>query len=285
VKQQQALPLEVLRRARGTNGSDREVAIGQLIVAAFFFAMRSCEYSGVQGKRMTTIVGVDDKRFWADDEIVDADDIEGMKRADAVSVTFRRQKNRVVTQHRTDETGDAEMCPVGALAALVIRIRSYASVMIQGTTNVGINALEFADGSGLGGISSKEVLKQLRDAATAVGEKKLGFPVDCIGTHSIRAGAAMAMFLAGVPCETIQLIGRWRSRTFMKYLRIQVTALTRGVTTKKTSLDSFFTVTISDDSDENDEETRLQKWPKPSRHARPRTNKPGARSAKQQGKA
>jgi hypothetical protein len=67
----------------------------------------------------------------------------------------------------------------------------------------------------------------------------------------------MAMFLAGVPCETIQLIGRWRSRRFMKYLRIQVTASTRGVTTKRTSLDSFFTVTILDDSDENDEEIRL----------------------------
>jgi hypothetical protein len=290
VKQQQALPLEVLRRASEMKGSDREVAIGQLIVVAFFFAMRSCEYSSVQGKRMTTIVGVDDIRFWADDEIVDADDIEGMKRADAVSVTFRRQKNRdngvVVTQHRTDETGDAEMCPVRALAALVIRIRSYASVTIKGTSNVGINALESADGPGLGGISSKEVLKQLREAATAVGEKKLGFPVDRIGTHSIRAGAAMAMFLAGVPCETIQLIGRWRSRTFMvRYLRIQVTASTRGVTTKMTSLDSFFTVTISDDSDENDEETRFQNWPKPGRHARPRTNKPGTRSAKQQGKA
>ena len=67
---------------------------------------------------MTTIVGVDDIQFWTDDEIVDADDIEGMKQADAVSVTFRRQKNRdnggVVTQHRTDEQGDDEMCPVRA---------------------------------------------------------------------------------------------------------------------------------------------------------------------------
>ena len=133
-------------------------------------------------------------------------------------------------------------------------------------------------------MSSKEVLKQLRDAATAVGEKKHGFPKDRIGTHSIQAGAAMAMFLAGVPRETIQLIGRWRSRTFMKYLRIQVTASTRGETTKMTSLDSFFTVTMSDDLDENYEETRLQKLPKPGQHARPRTNKPGTRSTKQQGR-
>jgi hypothetical protein len=221
VRQQQALPLKVLQRARRRNGNVRKVAIGQLAVVAFFFAMRSCEYSCVQGKRMTTIVGVDNIRFWEGNEIVDADDSERMRRADAVSVTFRRQKNRdngvVVTQHRTDKRGDAEMCPVRVLAALVIRIRGYASVRNHGTKNVGINALALEhDGNGLEGISSKEVLKQLRDAAAAVGEKRLGFPVDRIGTHSIRAGAAMAMFLAGVPCETIQLIGRWRSRTFMK---------------------------------------------------------------------
>jgi hypothetical protein len=145
VRQQQALPLEVLQRARRRNGNVREVAIGQLIVMAFFFAMRSCEYSCVQGKRMTTIVGVDDIQFWADNEIVDAVDSERMRRADAVSVTFRRQKNRDngvgVTQHRTDKTGDAEMCPGRALAALVIRIRDYAPARTQGTKSVGINAL------------------------------------------------------------------------------------------------------------------------------------------------
>jgi hypothetical protein len=62
VRQQQALPL--------------------VVVVAFFFAMPSCEYSCVQGKRMTTIVGVDDIRFWADDEIVDAVDLERMRRAE-----------------------------------------------------------------------------------------------------------------------------------------------------------------------------------------------------------
>jgi hypothetical protein len=164
----------------------------------------------------------------------------------------------VVTQHSTDQTEDAETCPVRALAALVSRIQNYASVKTRGTTNVGIDAVGSGNGNGLEGISSKGVLKHLQDAAAAVRERRLGFPVDCIGTHSIRAGAAMAMFLAGVPCETIQLIGRWWSRTFMKYLRIQVTASKRGVTNKMKSQDSFFTVTILDDSDENDEDTRLQ---------------------------
>ncbi len=279
----------MLQRARRKNGNVREVAIGQLIVVAFFFAMRSCEYACVQGRRMTTIVGVDDIRFWEDDEIVDAADSERMRRADAVSVTFRRQKNRdngvVVTQHRTGKTGDAEMCPLWALAALVIWIRGYASVRNHGTKNVGINALASEhDGNGLEGISSKEVLKQLRDAAAAVGERRLGFTVDRIGTHSIRAGAAMVMFLAGVPCETIQLIGRWRSRTFMKYLRIQVTASTPGVTTKRRAETRSSQLRYRTTRQKR-RRTETQNWPKPGRHAQRRTNKPGTPSVKRQEKA
>jgi hypothetical protein len=56
------------------DANDREVAGGQLIPAAFFFAMRSCEYSEVQGQRMTTVVGIDDIRFRVNDEQVRTDD-------------------------------------------------------------------------------------------------------------------------------------------------------------------------------------------------------------------
>ena len=56
-------------------------------------------------------------------------------------------------------------------------------------------------------ITGGEVLVRLRAAAIQYGEARLGFSASRIGTHSLRAGAAMAMFLAGVPVETIQLIG------------------------------------------------------------------------------
>ncbi len=73
-------------------------------------------------------------------------------------------------------------------------------------------------------ITAREVLVHLRAAAIQYGEARLGFPASRIaGTHSLRAGAAMAMFLAGIPVEiVIQLIGQWRSQTFMHYFRLQV---------------------------------------------------------------
>jgi hypothetical protein len=52
----------------------------------------------------------------------------------------------------------------------------------------------------------------------------------------------MAMFLAGVPVERIQLIGRWRSQTFMRFIRIQVQQMTKGVADVMTANPNFFTI-------------------------------------------
>ena len=54
-------------------------------------------------------------------------------------------------------------------------------------------------------ITSGDSKNHIRAAAFLYGEARLWFAVDRLGTHSIRSGAATAMFLAGVPAETIQL--------------------------------------------------------------------------------
>ena len=64
--------------------------------------------------------------------------------------------------------------------------------------------------------------------------------------HPLRAGAAMAMFLGGVPVETIQLIGRWRSQTFMRYIWIQVQQMIRGVADIMTTNPDFFMIERGD---------------------------------------
>ena len=91
-------------------------------------------------------------------------------------------------------------------------------------------------------ITAVEVQVHLRAATIQFGEARLGFSASRIGTHSVRAGAAMAMFFAGVPVETIQLIGRWRSQTFMRYIRIEVQQMTKGVADVMTTNPNFSTI-------------------------------------------
>jgi hypothetical protein len=63
-----------------------------------------------------------------------------------------------------------------------------------------------------------------------------------IGTHSIRSGAAMAMYLAGVPVFTIMLIGRWSSDAFLRYIRRQVQEFSSGVSNKMILAPDYFTI-------------------------------------------
>jgi hypothetical protein len=104
---------------------------------------------------------------------------------------------------------------VRTLAELVARIRGYGQQ--PGNANLGINVWAETAGDDTKYLSSTAVLEQLQTATRAIDKRQLGFKAEDIGTHSIRSGAAMAMYLAGVKVETIQMIGRWRSRLFMRY--------------------------------------------------------------------
>ena len=47
----------------------------------------------------------------------------------------------------------------------------------------------------------------------------LGFPDDQYAGHSFRIGAATSAALAGMQDSTIQLLGRWQSAAFLRYIR------------------------------------------------------------------
>ena len=55
-------------------------------------------------------------------------------------------------------------------------------------------------------ISSSTVRSKLPSAAQLLDEDNLGLKPTDISTHSIRSGAAMAMYLTGVPTFTIMMI-------------------------------------------------------------------------------
>ncbi|KAI2495236.1 hypothetical protein MHU86_19290 [Fragilaria crotonensis] len=242
--------------------------------------MRSCEYSDVGSRRTTSVIRVDDVRFRQKGQDLQTTDRGQLENADTVSITFRRQKNgdkgATVTQHRNDRQGQTDICPVRVLADLTTRVRSYDC---HSRTNPKINAVRTQDSDEPQHISSKSILRQLRMATTLAGEERLGLQASGIGTHSIRSGAAMAMHLAGVPSETIQMVGRWRSQTFMRYLRIQVPDSTLGVAARMTSRQSFYTI-APDSADERQPENGGNQVDSQSRDGPPLDNYHGTDTAR-----
>ena len=92
---------------------------------------------------------------------------------------------------------DARLCPVRAAAAIVRRIRTYPA----SSQDFSISTV-IVDGH-LEQVTSTHMIHALRDAVGAIGEVKLGIKKEDVGTHSIRSGAAMEMYLGEcpVPCS------------------------------------------------------------------------------------
>ncbi|KAI2492534.1 hypothetical protein MHU86_22016 [Fragilaria crotonensis] len=243
----QAIPAAVVSVVAKAVETEVRRAVGQLVVCAFFFAMRSCEYSEVSGDRRTQVLRVGDLDFRKGGRSVDLVDSPLLMDADTVSVTYRSQKNGdrgvTVTQHRTEGVGQPRLCPVRSFANLAMRVSQYEvndHTEWESVRDRPINLV--VSGGRVALISSHQILNHLRAGALLYGEERLGFPISRIGTHSLRSGAATAMFIAGVPTETIQLIGRWKSQTFLRYIRIQVQQLTQGVASGMIEHPNFFTI-------------------------------------------
>ena len=106
------------------------------------FAMRSCEFYDMGSGRLSTVVRSDDVRFWNHGETLTTTDRDRLRNPDTVTITFRRQMNgdkgAMVTQHRNDNWGQLDICPVQAMADLATRVRNYER---RGRTNLTINSI------------------------------------------------------------------------------------------------------------------------------------------------
>jgi hypothetical protein len=163
-------------------------------------------------------------RFFDADGRLIPHDSPDLERAHAVSITFERQKKDermdTVTQIAS---GDALLCPVRSWAAIVKRIKGY-----EGTTDDTPVSAVWRNGR-IEHITSSAMTVALDAAVGAVGYERLGIKKGEIGTHSIRSGAAMAMYLGEVPVYTIMMLGRWSSDAFLRYIRKQVEQFSHNV--------------------------------------------------------
>ena len=233
---EKAITCRLLREIASVGETEEDRAVGQLTVGAFFFAMRSCEYSGVNGERRTKLLRIRNIQFYRGRRRMHHND-RSLLSADSVAITFEFQKNDerdvTITQHCTH---DATLCPVRAWAALVKRVLGHPGT----NSDTPVNA--FVVNGVLKFIPATRIVDKIRASATVIGEDVLGCQPSEFGSHSIRSGAAMAMYLNDVPTYTIMLVGRWSSDAFLKYIRRQVQEFTSGVSARMIQRGSFFNV-------------------------------------------
>jgi hypothetical protein len=228
-------------RLAKASGNPQAIAIAELVEVAFFFAMRSCEYSKTcsqEESKRTKNLRVRNFRFFWRKTLITHDDPR-LPLADFVCIEFENQKNaeknEVVGMHRTKKN---ELCPVIGSITLVTRVRALPGDDSAEDRKVNM----YLDPKGnRKEITSAMIRSKLRSAVTAMGEKSLGFKAEDIGCHSIRSGAAMAMCLAKVSSYTIMIVGRWKSTAFLDYIRKQVAEFSLYISNLMVTHGDFFT--------------------------------------------
>ena len=234
--QQYAITTGVLLTVLKCSLTHVDVAMATLLCGAFFFAMRSCEYSRVSGERRTKIIKVGNVRFFLNQKELHHSD-PSLPLADCVTIYFEFQKNDERNENVTHQRNfHPSMCPVRLWTAIVQRIRDYKGTTDATTINTVLPNGQLAE------IKASELLLKLRVAVAALGKDHPGFGPNDIGLHSLRSGAAMAMYLLAVPVFTIMLLGRWSSDAFLRYIRRQVQQFSKGVSNKMVENPDFFTI-------------------------------------------
>ena len=217
-KHQKAIPLAVLEAMckRVTNVHALRV-FHELTMLAFFFAMRSCEYLHVTGKKRRTLPLRKRNIIFIKDHRILPHDSPLLEEADSITIFFEYQKNNERNESVTQgATGDAFSCPVKAGAAIIRRLQR------EGASDIDYIFCYKDEKNQRCVLTSKLALAFLRAYIKSIDHKGLGIPPQDVGLHSIRSSAAMAMYLNHVPVYTIMLLGRWLSDAFLQYIRKQV---------------------------------------------------------------
>jgi hypothetical protein len=223
----------------------------ELVLLAFFFAMRSCEYLVVKGDRRTQPLRKRNISFYKDQRLVPHSSPD-ITEADWVTVHFEFQKkddrDQQLSQNKTDHPLH---CPVRAAAAIIRRLESLGAsddtLICTYLDNITGHRSE---------LTAEVALRFLRTFIGSIDCSGYGLTPDSIGLHSIRSSAAMAMYRNDCSTSTIMLIGRWSSDAFLRYIRPQVLQFAGNTSSRMLQNPSFFHVPDAPSRDPNDPRTR-----------------------------
>ena len=208
-----------------------------MITGEFLFGIQSCEYSNTPKgeKKLTRILQKGGIQFYRKHrELPHESGIFHL--SDKAYPTSRTQKkgvkNTTVTQLQTAKN----LCPVGIWLEILIILNSY-----PGTTRDTLLNTVWVEHHKTS-IPSQMKDKYLRSGTPSFGKDRLVFSHKGVGTHSLRSGFAMELFLYKVYPETIIIMGLWDINALLYYIHIQVSNLRTGIITLMTSRQSLYTI-------------------------------------------
>jgi hypothetical protein len=207
----------------GSSAIHRERIIADLVVVAFFFLLRICEYTKSSRRTRTVPLRRKDIQLWHRKQLVpQSAPLHQLLRADAVTINLENQKNGqrgAIVHHYS--TGNARFDPVRSMARLVYEIQSMPDTTPIGTFRPAAGTTDR--------IRPHEVVEAVRYAAIEDGLPAAGFKVERIGSHSLRSGGAVNLRLNGYNHDTIKKLGRWSGKTYLHYIQNSVGEITSGV--------------------------------------------------------
>ena len=223
--------------------SPKDQAIGCLTLIAFYFLLRVGEYTQPQfvyrrGQKIratrTKQFTVGNVGFFKDGKIVPRHSpLEILLQSDSATLKITNQKNgRMGETIHQEKVKDSPLCPVKALAHRVHHILSNG-----GTTNMLL--CTYFDSGDEYTIRAPDIVAAVRKATLILKLQDFAIDPDLVGSHSLRAGGAMALRLHGYDSTTIMKMGRWTSTTFLEYIHTQIAHLSKGVSTKMSTNVAF----------------------------------------------
>jgi hypothetical protein len=225
-----------------------------LIIGAFFFAMRSCKYCIPTTPGHTKTICLRHLRI-RDKQLreLPLTHLRLDAVAEYVTVCFEEQKSGVKDDSRSQRrTNNPLICPCWRLGRAVRRVISTVSDWTGDTLLCTVQSRTTSNT-----INNTFTKRLLRHTCQIYGgHATFGFHPHEIGNRSVRSGAAMALFMKDHSTAKIMILGRWSSDAFLVYIRPQVLEWANNMSHDMVSFDSFLDVEIFDRADANDPQTR-----------------------------
>lgn len=199
-----------------------------MAIIAFFYLLRVGEYTynNPNAKKRTRPFTVNDVTFWKGTESLNSNSPASYLMANATSATMSilNQKNGKRNQSVHHKATKADYCPVKALINRVSTILTHTP-----DHNTNISTYYPTSRYRSRELTAADMNRAIKYAVTTLRLDRQGLSPTQVGSHSFRAGGAMAMYLNGVPHDTIRKMGRWTSDTFLMYVHEQISAVSETV--------------------------------------------------------